>query len=83
MTKNSIKKEARRILEHGDPLAYMMNTAKKIEPRLNENIFKMMLLLSVAERCSANCSDEGKEELARLRLEYPVENTVLNHLSID
>jgi len=79
---NEIKKKARDILEHGDPLAYMMDTAKRLNYRIDENVFKAMLLLTITEHCVAGgCSQEGKDTLKRMRDDHELERTILDRLT--
>ena len=79
---DEIKKKARDILEHGDPLAYMIDTAKRLDYRIDEKVFEAMLLLTVTEHCVAGgCSQEGKDTLKRMREDHELERAVLDHLT--
>jgi len=77
MNKDAIEREVAR---HGDPVAYMTATAKRIDPEIDEQAFKMLLLMTTAVNCDVECSQATKDELPLMRAKHPIECAVLDYL---
>ena len=63
MNKDAIEREVAR---HGDPVAYMTATAKRIDPEIDEQAFKMLLLMTTAANCDVECSPRRQKTSCHL-----------------